>query len=445
MIGAGTVLTELHLLQSVDTEERTFWNQRLRMPQSTWDWQSEQAQQAIVKLRGMLHPESTAAPLFLAALPADIRRSFEPDADGAKPAKAPATTTDQPPSEGNDSNEDAEQKPARDAGNESVPDKLPDPEAVSAGDATPQSPPEQEPEQARATEKASSTKTEPQSPPPEQELATAPSIQQPAADQEPAKAAAQSPGDGASRSRSTFPAWFGGAMTGALAVTACWCWQPQWIEPLRHQLVERGMLSFPSSEANAATAALPIPPLVTSSAAGTTPPADSPPAELSAAPVSKAATEATKEDPTRQFPAWRQEAIKQLERNHPAVGRWHAMIKAGPLEDNLPLLLGRRSFLPASDPDYPVLLKWLMLDPPAEPEARAAVARLIINRADQKEVVPLLDKLAYAGSPNATEVEEACRLMLDLPKRRWTTEERTILETIANGQLKADAPVPAKP
>ena len=120
------------------------------------------------------------------------------------------------------------------------------------------------------------------------------------------------------------------------------------------------------------------------------------------------------EKPVHPNAVWRDEELKRLFESHSAVERVHGMICRGTQRENLPLLLGQESVMPAGSEDYGNLLKALLLEPPPLEEVRRIVLRQAARYMRVEDLITATERLSYAQSPNRDEIMELADLTLAL-------------------------------
>ena len=111
---------------------------------------------------------------------------------------------------------------------------------------------------------------------------------------------------------------------------------------------------------------------------------------------------------------WRDEELKRIFESHSAVERVHGMICRGTQRENLSLLLGRESVMPAGSEDYGHLMKTLLLEPPPLEEVRRIILRQAARYMRVEDLITVTERLSYAQSPNRGEIMELADLTLAL-------------------------------
>ena len=146
---------------------------------------------------------------------------------------------------------------------------------------------------------------------------------------------------------------------------------------------------------------------------------------------------------TAQQEAWRKENLEHLSGEMADFAKIQAAAKNGTWADNEGVLSGKEKALPLGSPNHLKLLAWLHLDPPADQEMRARVARLLVAQA-KAGAISLWEELIYPGSPNAGDIRNAARDALADSSLHWNDAEKERLKAIvASGrpeEKKAGAP-----
>lgn len=128
--------------------------------------------------------------------------------------------------------------------------------------------------------------------------------------------------------------------------------------------------------------------------------------------------------------AWRKENLARLSAEMADFAKLHAAARTGTWSDNERVLSGQGEEVPLGSPDHIKLLVWLHLDPPADPEVRARVARLLLGQV-KAGAISLWEELIYPGSPNAEEIRNAARAALADSSMQWNDDEKRRLTAIA--------------
>lgn len=130
---------------------------------------------------------------------------------------------------------------------------------------------------------------------------------------------------------------------------------------------------------------------------------------------SKAKLESSKSGPPpHPNDLWREAELKRVFEEESVVERVHGMICRGTQRENLRLLLGGESVLPAGTPQYCLLMKALLLSPPPLNDVRQVSLRQAVRFLDVEDLIGLIEKLNYKGSPNQREILELADLTLAL-------------------------------
>ena len=167
-------------------------------------------------------------------------------------------------------------------------------------------------------------------------------------------------------------------------------------------------------------------PLVAVIAPKEQPPAKSAPVEARASPSAPAAAV-----PVRPEDEWRKAEFAALAQKYPNLVRWHGTARSASWQEAGSLVQGLRSFLPYTGDEYPLLLKLLLLDPPADADVAAAVPKMAARRMKTAELLPLWERLVYPGSPNERQIREAAVAYLSMKKETLGPSSLQRLEILA--------------
>lgn len=129
--------------------------------------------------------------------------------------------------------------------------------------------------------------------------------------------------------------------------------------------------------------------------------------------------------------SWRQQEIAAIEAEFPALGRLHATLATGTLQEAGPILRGSSSIASLHSPGYKALLHWAMIDPPADPEVRRAVIRLFSLTPPFSKVLSVLEKSAREGEPYHNEFKEMAGILLTAGHGTTSSEHIERLRRIA--------------
>lgn len=110
--------------------------------------------------------------------------------------------------------------------------------------------------------------------------------------------------------------------------------------------------------------------------------------------------------------SWRAQEIAAIRSEFPALERLQRTLATGTLTEAEPILRGGSSIASLRSPSYKALLRWSMVDPPADPEVRRAVIRLFTLLPPFTEALPILEKAARNGEPYHTEMKEMASILL---------------------------------
>jgi hypothetical protein len=160
-------------------------------------------------------------------------------------------------------------------------------------------------------------------------------------------------------------------------------------------------------------------------AVAVTPGPASPPAAL---PASQPAVQTGRADDE-----WRKKEIQAMTADVPELAAIAASVKGGVWAENEALLEGRTSVAPRESANYQKLLRWLHLDPPADPDLRARIPGLLAQLRQDDVVLDLWKRLVYPGSPNGEDIRTAAKQEIhhNSEKHAWTDSQIHTLEEIA--------------
>lgn len=104
----------------------------------------------------------------------------------------------------------------------------------------------------------------------------------------------------------------------------------------------------------------------------------------------------------------------EISKDKTDLQRLHNLVKNASAREALPHVQGRTMMAPAGSPDHSVLLRWLLLDPPEDPEVRAQVSKVAARVLDPVLLYETLDLCLVPDSPNLEEARECAELLLAL-------------------------------
>jgi hypothetical protein len=129
--------------------------------------------------------------------------------------------------------------------------------------------------------------------------------------------------------------------------------------------------------------------------------------------------------------SWREQEIAAIEAEFPALGRLHATLATGTLQEAGPILRGSSSIASLHSPGYKALLHWAMIDPPSDPEVRRAVIRLFSLTPPFSKVLSVLERSAREGEPYHNEFKEMAGILLTAGHGTTSSEHVERLRRIA--------------
>ncbi len=154
-----------------------------------------------------------------------------------------------------------------------------------------------------------------------------------------------------------------------------------------------------------------------------------PPPTITPVAVMRAPGEATADSPSEKE-ATRKQQILTFAKDNGDLKRLFSMVKEGSYRENERLIRGMNSMAPGGSTTYQKLIHWLLLDPPAQADARLVVTKMALRALPIDEVVSVFDLCHYPGSPNEIEIKECSHLLLELPINGMTTEHKDRLTAI---------------
>ena len=110
--------------------------------------------------------------------------------------------------------------------------------------------------------------------------------------------------------------------------------------------------------------------------------------------------------------SWRDQEKAAIQAEFPALERLHRTLATGTLKEATPILRGSSSIASLNSPGYRALLRWAMVEPPADAEVRRAVIRLFALTPPFSKVLPVLEKAAREGEPYHDEMKEMAGILL---------------------------------
>jgi hypothetical protein len=161
------------------------------------------------------------------------------------------------------------------------------------------------------------------------------------------------------------------------------------------------------------------------------PPLPPPPPATTPTPTQTAAPVASEAVPQ---PSWRAQEIAAIQSEFPALERLQRTLATGTLKEAEPILRGGSSIASLRSPSYKALLRWSMVDPPADPEVRRAVIRLFALMPPFKEALPVLEKAAHQGEPYHAEMKEMASILLTANPAPMSADQVERLRRIAQAE-----------
>lgn len=135
--------------------------------------------------------------------------------------------------------------------------------------------------------------------------------------------------------------------------------------------------------------------------------------------------------------AWREAQVASFAKGKEALEPLVRRVKGGTWAQNQMLLSGHEPDLPFADQKYLQLLVWLHLDPPADPETRQQLPRLLIEKADASAMA-VWEGMLYPGSPNADDIRATARAVSKEKASTWSGEDLARLQAICEGSSNTD-------
>lgn len=112
------------------------------------------------------------------------------------------------------------------------------------------------------------------------------------------------------------------------------------------------------------------------------------------------------------------------------VKRLVGLVKTSSYRENASLIQGENSVAPRGSQTFQNLIRWLILDPPQQADARLAVTKLALHALPIEETVSLFDVCYYPGSDNEIEIKQCASLLLELPGMAINDSQRVLLNKI---------------
>lgn len=126
----------------------------------------------------------------------------------------------------------------------------------------------------------------------------------------------------------------------------------------------------------------------------------------------------------------RELARDSFEREHSQIQKLFGLLKDGSLRQHENLLQGQSGAAPSGGEEYQSLLEWLILDPPEQADTRLAATKMAMRELTLDRAVELFELCLYPGSPNEIEIRQCVELLLDISHESLTTDQASRLKTL---------------
>lgn len=369
LLGAGQVIEPL------PPEQRAFWQQQFSQSKADEDWSSPEAIAALQALEGRIKPDMACAVLFQALVPERWWKQHV-----LAPEKEPAPP---PPAAG-----DAPGPSVRAATMQ---------EEAATGELAPSYQPSAEGK--TAVEPPASVPLLPAAPGPSPEVVSTPAA---TGLTSPSPAPAPAP---PSRRSSAVLTFLTGQLLGMALVAGIWAVQPDLLSRAFGTAVQywQGGQQRPVTASQAAKPAVPAP-----------------------VPAAAVPPEVPKAQPVTEGDKWRLGEAAALAAAHPEMKPWITKAQDGTWAECRALVSGQQPTAYPTTDDYGLFLKWLMLDPPHDAEARRAVPRLYVRVAPLGELLDICEHLRYAGSPYVEDIPTVAQVAQQIHALLTTTERERL-------------------
>lgn len=106
------------------------------------------------------------------------------------------------------------------------------------------------------------------------------------------------------------------------------------------------------------------------------------------------------------------------------LDRLYNLVKHGSLREATPHVQGRTALAPQGSSQHRLLLRWLLLDPPADLEVQALVAKTAVRTVPYQDLYGTLILCLHSDSPNLAAVQECADLLLAIGSDSLGDSER---------------------
>ncbi|MCW0219880.1 MAG: hypothetical protein OJI67_16260 [Prosthecobacter sp.] len=137
--------------------------------------------------------------------------------------------------------------------------------------------------------------------------------------------------------------------------------------------------------------------------------------------------------PEKVSPHWqaRLDAAAEIAAEFPDLDRVHSLVKASSPREASNHIQGKTMIAPQGTKAHRALLRWLMLDPPADPEVREMATKAAVRLLSSSEMYNTLQLCVYADSPNLKEARECASLLLALGADGLNETQKTALAAVS--------------
>lgn len=132
-------------------------------------------------------------------------------------------------------------------------------------------------------------------------------------------------------------------------------------------------------------------------------------------------------------PHWqaRLDAAAEIAAEFPDLDRVHSLVKASSPREASNHIQGKTMIAAQGSKAHRALLRWLMLDPPADAEVREMATKAAVRLLSSNEMYNTLQLCVYADSPNLKEARECASLLLALGADGLNETQKTALAAVS--------------
>ena len=126
----------------------------------------------------------------------------------------------------------------------------------------------------------------------------------------------------------------------------------------------------------------------------------------------------------------RELARDAFEREHSDIEKLFGLLKDGSLRQHETLLQGQSGAAPSGGEEHQSLLEWLILDPPEQADTRLAATKMAMRELPLDRAVELFELCLYPGSPNEIEIRQCVELLLDISNESLSPDQASRLKSL---------------